>query len=433
MLPEKNQTFVLDTNVILHHADSIFSYPNAKVMIPLCVVNKLDDFKGTFTSLGKNAGIFLRRLEDLGKKGSLKDGVVLENNAKFFIYSKMSASQKLPFYFSEKKTSNQVLLTCLSLLEEKEDFVLVSNDSNLRIRAKILGIQTQPFEKQTVIIEDIYSNVKNLEFEKEQWEELQQTDAIECPDLDSFDNQYYSAKQKEKVYLFRYLKAWKRLVKIDKKKSIWNIKSKNLEQASAIDLLLNEKIFIVFLAGKAGTGKTLLALASAIEQLFQNKYKKVLVSRPFIPMGRDVGFLPGTLMEKMSPWMQPLMDALEFIASYNSKGKHFVPQEIIDKQKIELEALTYIRGRSIPNRFILIDEAQNLTPHEIKTIITRVGDNSKIVFTGDPYQIDNPYVDTYSNGLSYAMEKFKNSPLAGQVFLTKGERSKLAEMASNLL
>lgn len=429
---EAKNTFVLDTNIILYHAHSIFHYPNAEVVVPLCVINKLDDFKGSFTSSGKNASIFLHNLENLSKKKNLNGGIDLENGAKLFIYSKTS-SKELPSYFHTKKTSNQVLLTCFALLEEKKNITLISNDSNLRIRAKILGIQAQPFEEQKITINDIYSQSQELVFTKKQWAELQTTDAIEYSLPNAFENQYYFSKKEEKIFLFRYLKKWQRLLKVNQKQTIWNISSRNFEQTIAIDLLLNEKIPVLFLAGKAGTGKTLLALAAAIEQIFQNKYKKILVTRPFVPMGRDMGFLPGSLSEKISPWMQPLMDALEFIASYNNNEKFFTPQEMIDIGKIELEALTYIRGRSIPSRFILIDEAQNLTPHEVKTIITRVGENSKIVFTGDPYQIDNPYVDTYSNGLSYAMEKFKGSSLAGQVFLTKGERSKLAELAANLL
>ena len=432
--------FVLDTNVILYHANSIFHYPNAEVVIPLCVINKLDDFKESFTSSGKNANSFLHKLEILSQKGNLNEGVVLTNQAKLLIYSKTS-NKELPTYFNLKKTANQVLLACLSLTEQIEqekpdefkNIILISNDNNLRIRAKILGLQTQPFEEQKIVVDDIYASIKKLEFNQEQWHQIQTTDGIKYQPKNSFNNQYYFAKHKEKTFLLRYLDKWDRLIRANKKQSVWNITPRNLEQAAAIDLLLNKKISILFLAGKAGTGKTLLALAAAIEQLFQNKYKKILVARPFVPMGRDMGFLPGSLAEKMSPWMQPLMDALEFTASYSSNGKFFVPQELIDTGKIEIEALTYIRGRSIPSRFILIDEAQNLTPHEIKTIITRVGENSKIVFTGDPYQIDNPYVDTYSNGLFYAMEKFKSTTLAGQIFLTQGERSELAELASNLL
>ena len=428
---KKNYSYVFDTNIILHHANSIFYYPKSEVIIPFCVINKLNDFQGGFTSLGKNVNHFLQKLEDLAKDKDISKGILLKNEARLFIYSTKD-NKKLPTYFNEKKTSNQVLLACLNLKEEK-NVCLISNSNSLRLKAKLLGILAKPFEETSHVAKNIYTSTQYLETSEEQLAELKKTDAIEIDLKDTFSNQYFYTKHQDKFYLLKYLIGWKRLLRVDKKKTIWNINPRNLEQAAAIDLLLDERVPIVFLAGKAGTGKTLLALAAAIEQLTKNIYKKILVSRPFVPMGRDMGFLPGTLMEKMIPWMQPLMDALEFIASYNSTGKKFNPKEMIDNNKIELEALTYIRGRSIPKRFILIDEAQNLTPHEIKTIITRVGEDSKIVFTGDPYQIDNPYVNTYSNGLTYAMEKFKSSELAGQIFLSKGERSQLAELASNLL
>ena len=432
-IKNQNYSVVLDTNVILHHSNSIFRYQRPEVIIPLCVIHKLDDFKTSLTSLGKNASTFLRKLENLAKLGDLNQGITLENGTKLIVYHKTDTISKLPSYFNKNKTSNQVLLTCLALLAEKKNIILISNDLNLRIRAKVLKIQSLPFEEQNIDVENIYCAIEELQLTQKQWQELQTTDAIEYQPTNTFANQYYFAKKEAELYLFRFLDKWKRLHKVSNKQSVWNIKARNLEQAAAINLLLDEKIPIVFLAGKAGTGKTLLALAAAIEQLFQNKYNKILVSRPFVPMGRDIGYLPGGLVEKMNPWMQPLMDVLEFIESHSSKNKYFATQDIIDKKKIELEALTYIRGKSIPNRFILIDESQNLTPHEIKTIITRVGEKSKIVFTGDPYQIDNPYVDTYSNGLSYVMGKFKHSTLAGMVSLVKGERSQLAELAANLL
>ena len=428
---EKNCSYVFDTNIILHHANSIFCYPQSEIIIPFCVINKLNDFQGGLTSLGKNASYFFQKLEEITKDKDLSKGILLENGAKLLIYS-TQGTKKLPTYFNEKKTSSQVLLACLTLKEEK-NICLISNNNSLRLKAKLLDIPAKPFEETSNATKDIYTKIQYLEASNPQLKELKKTDAIAIELKDTFSNQYFYTKDQEKSYLLKYLEKWKRLIRVDNQKTIWNISPRSLEQAAAIDLLLDDKVPIVFLAGKAGTGKTLLALAAAIEQLTKNIYTKILVSRPFVPMGRDVGFLPGTLMEKMIPWMQPLMDALEFIASYNSKGKSFHPQKMIDNNKIELEALTYIRGRSIPKRFILIDEAQNLTRHEIKTIITRVGEDSKIVFTGDPYQIDNPYVNTYSNGLTYAMEKFKSSELAGFVFLSKGERSKLAELASNLL
>ncbi len=437
--------FVLDTNVILNNANSIFHYPNSEIIIPLCVINKLDDFKKLLNSIGRHARLFLEKIEEFQKQADLSKGISLENKTSLRIYTPNKNYQKLPSYFDTSKTSTQVLTACLLLKEETQKPVLVSNDVNLRIRAKIFGIESIPFDNKNIEIEELYEPIEKIELTNAHWQELKVSEAVNICPQNAFENKYYLAQsdpQKnnsgqnngEQNCLLRFWGKWKKLKKVKNYPHIWNINPRNFEQKAAIDLLLDPKIKIVFLAGKAGTGKTLLALASAIEQLVQlNLYSKILVARPFVPMGRDMGYLPGDIMEKITPWMQPLIDSLEFIASYNNQNRKFDYQKMIDKKLIELEALTYIRGRSIPNRFILIDEAQNLTPHEIKTIITRVGENSKIVLTGDPYQIDNPFVDTYSNGLSYVMEKMKNSALAGYVFLVKGERSELAELASNLL
>ena len=431
--------FVLDTNVILNNANSIFHYPNAEIIIPLCVINKLDDFKKLLNSVGRHARLFLEKIEEFQKQVDLSKGIALENKTSLRIYAPNKTYQKLPSYFNTSKTSTQVLTACLLLKEENQKPILVSNDVNLRIRAKIFGIESIAFDNKNIEIESLYEAIEKIELSDAQWKELEISDAVNICPQKAFENKYYlaqssSQENSKKNCLLRFWGKWKKLQKVTDHLHIWNIKPRNFEQKAAIDLLLDPKIKIVFLAGKAGTGKTLLALASAIEQLVQlNLYSKILVARPFVPMGRDMGYLPGDIIEKITPWMQPLVDSLEFIASYNNQNKKFNYQKMIDKKLIELEALTYIRGRSIPNRFILIDEAQNLTPHEIKTIITRVGENSKIVLTGDPYQIDNPFVDTYSNGLSYVMEKMKNSALAGYVFLVKGERSELAELASNLL
>ena len=432
---QNKRSYILDTNVILHNANAIFYYTNSKIIIPLCVINKLDDFKSLINSIGKNARLFLERIEELQKKGDLLKGITLENDSEIFIYPHPTEHSKLPQYFNLGKTANQVLVACLSLQEENTDFSLISNDNNLRIKAKILGIDVSPFDNKDIQIEELYEPIEEIKLTQLQWQELDATDAIDFQSKDSFDNKYYCAvNQKNKVYLLRY---WGKKQKLRRKECpsfVWNITARNQEQKAAIDLLLDPSIKIAFLAGKAGTGKTLLAMAAAIDGLLNTKsYHKILVARPFIPMGRDVGYLPGDIMEKLTPWMQPLLDTLEFITTCSTQKKSFSYTDLIDKKLIELEALTYIRGRSIPNRFILIDEAQNLTPHEIKTIITRVGENSKIVFTGDPYQIDNPFVDTYSNGLSYVMDRMKNSSLAGHIFLVKGERSELAELASNLL
>ena len=329
---------------------------------------------------------------------------------------------------------NRILSVALKVKNDKpeERTVFVTQDVNLRVRADALGLRAEDFEHDKISIDELYSGWVDLDVPGDQ------VDLLFDPPLQP--NQYVMIRAQANpshTALCRYdeesgnLKAIRRL-----RKGVWGIRPRNKEQQYALDLLLNDDIKLVTLVGKAGTGKTLLAIAAGLHRTMEDKtYQKLLVSRPIFPLGRDIGYLPGDLEDKLNPWMQPIYDNIELLMGISREDRHKGRgyEELLDMGFVEIEPLTYIRGRSIPNQFILVDEAQNLTPHEVKTILTRVGDNTKIVLTGDAYQIDNPYVDSSNNGLTYVVERFKEQAMAGHITLQKGERSALAELAANLL
>jgi PhoH-like ATPase len=324
---------------------------------------------------------------------------------------------------------------------------LVTKDVNLRVRGDALGLATLDYDAEKIDIQELYGGTRELEVPGAAIDAFYQDGgtALDAPDLRA--NEYLLLKDEQNAghtALARYDGTHKRALPVKKlREGVWGIRPRNKEQHYALDLLLNDDIKLVTLVGKAGTGKTLLAIAAGLQKVVEETgYIKLLVSRPVYPLGRDIGFLPGDIEEKLNPWMQPIYDNVEFLLGFNKDTKDAKDKknggnrsyaEMLELGYIEIEPLTYIRGRSIPNQYMIVDEAQNLTPHEVKTIITRVGDGTKIVLTGDPYQIDNPYVDSGNNGLTTVVERFKNEPIAGHVTLTRGERSALAELASNIL
>jgi PhoH-like ATPase len=318
--------------------------------------------------------------------------------------------------------------------------IFVTKDVNLRIRADALGLTAMDFEGERIDIEELYSGMIELPASAADVDAFFTQGSLAMTEAHLNANQYVLLRDRENPShsaLGRFDGVAKKLVQLRKiRDGVWGIRPRNKEQHCALDLLLADDIKLLTLVGKAGTGKTMLALAAGLQKVVEETiYSKLLVSRPIFPLGRDVGYLPGDLEQKLNPWMQPIYDNVEFLMGLSKterkSGRSY--QELIDMGFIEIEPLTYIRGRSIPNQFIIVDEAQNLTPHEVKTIITRVGEATKVVLTGDPYQIDNPYVDATSNGLTTVVEKFKGESLAGHITLSKGERSQLAELASNVL
>ena len=440
------KNFVLDTNVLLHDPRSIFSFGDNDVVVPIYVIEEIDNFKRDLSSLGRNARQVARYLDDFRAQGKLAEGVPL-GDGKGTIRVLFS-ERELPRHLADSHGSvdSRILAVALELSdrEKPRPVVFVSKDTNLRIRADALGLHAEDYDVEEVALDELWSGVAEVDVGAAEVNDFYTAGfvAVGAPEADApppnefvvlrdRDNPQHSAVGKYSAAKQGYVP----LIKIPKE-GVWGIRPRNKEQAFAVDLLLNDDVRLVTIVGKAGTGKTLLAIAAGLQRTMEDGvYQKLLVSRPIFPLGRDIGYLPGDVEEKLNPWMQPIFDNVEYLMnlsrSEKKQGRGY--HELMDLGILEIEPLTYIRGRSIPNQFMIVDEAQNLTPHEVKTIITRAGDGTKIVLTGDPYQIDNPYVDQTNNGLIHVVNRFKNERLAGHITMSKGERSPLAELAANLL
>jgi len=436
------KTYILDTNVLLHDPQAIFRFDDNDLVIPITVIEEIDRFKKDQSEIGRNARQISRLLDGFRKQAHLIEGVTLEKGGvlKVAIFTE-EALKRLPPELRSDQGDNRILAVALKMQEQSQfPVVFVTKDTNLRIKADAVGLPAEDYESDKVSIDELYSGTAQLMVEKEEVDRFYGQGYLESPE-EFLPNQFVTLVETANpshTALCRYQSTLRRLVPLIRppKEGVWGIHSRNREQQFAFDLLLNDDIQLVTLVGKAGTGKTLLAIAGGLlKSADEGSYSRLLVSRPIFPMGRDLGFLPGDVEEKLAPWMQPIFDNVELLlGSVEERGKRKRGyKELVDMGILEIEPLTYIRGRSIPKQFMIVDEAQNLTPHEIKTIITRAGEGTKIVLTGDPYQIDNPYVDSSSNGLAYVVEKFKGQEISGHVTLTKGERSCLAELAANLL
>jgi PhoH-like ATPase len=434
--------FVLDTNVLIHDPRAIFQFADNEVVIPIFVLEEVDQFKKEASERGRNAREVARMLDALREKGGrLSDGVPLPDSGGRLRVA--SAARSVPTTLREAQIADHlILMVALDVRDFAKDeaTIFVTKDVNLRIRADALGLTSMDYEAERIDIDELYSGMTEMPVAGPDVDTFYAQGALPLPENGLKANQYVLLRDRDNPShsaIGRFDGTAKKLVPLRKlRDGVWGIRPRNKEQHCALDLLLCDDIKLVTLIGKAGTGKTMLALAAGLQKVVEEQlYSKMLVSRPIFPLGRDVGYLPGDIEEKLNPWMQPIYDNVEYLMglSKQERGKGRSYQELIDMGYIEIEPLTYIRGRSIPNQFIIVDEAQNLTPHEVKTIITRVGEQTKVVLTGDPYQIDNPYVDATSNGLTTVVEKFKGEPVAGHVTLSKGERSALAELASNVL
>ncbi|HET6282948.1 MAG TPA: PhoH family protein [Polyangia bacterium] len=433
--------FVLDTNVLIHDPGAMLQFADNEVVIPIFVLEEIDQFKKEASERGRNAREVARVLDRLRKDGArLSEGATLGSGGKLRV---ASAARSVPTTLREAQIADHlILMVALDVRDANQDgpTIFVTKDVNLRIRADALGLTAMDFEGERIDIEELYSGMIELPVSAADVDAFFTQGSLAMTEAHLNANQYVLLRDRETPShsaLGRYDGNSKKLVPLRKiRDGVWGIRPRNKEQHCALDLLLADDIKLLTLVGKAGTGKTMLALAAGLQKVVEETtYSKLLVSRPIFPLGRDVGYLPGDLEQKLNPWMQPIYDNVEFLMGLSKterkSGRSY--QELIDMGFIEIEPLTYIRGRSIPNQFIIVDEAQNLTPHEVKTIITRVGEATKVVLTGDPYQIDNPYVDATSNGLTTVVEKFKGESLAGHITLSKGERSQLAELASNVL
>jgi PhoH-like ATPase len=440
------KTFILDTNVILHDSSSILQFQENDVVIPLTVIEELDHFKRGSQVINLNAREFARTLDSLTGTAIFNGGVSLgKGKGKVRVGFSHGISSEIRELFTEDNPDHRILSVAMDTVKKQKDpasVILVTKDVNLRMKAKALGIHAEDYTTDRVSsVEELYSGKEIVEdFDDDLIIKLFQAPfEIEAKKIikklhsEPVPNKYYIFRNPNRSVLAYLDKEMEFFRKIDKN-TIYGIKPRNAEQTFAVEALTNNDIPLVSLTGKAGTGKTLLALASALNA--RKNYRQIYVARPIVPLSnKDIGFLPGDVQSKIEPYMQPLWDNLRVIQDQFSETdkQHQAINSMIKDNKLVIEALSYIRGRSLQRIYFIVDEAQNLTPHEIKTIITRVGEGSKIVFTGDIYQIDHPYLDSQSNGLSYLIDHFMGQKLYSHINLEKGERSVLAELAANLL
>ncbi len=453
------KTFVLDTNVLLHSADSLNSFEDNEIVIPIVVLDEIDKFKKGSSEINRNARLFIKKLDQLRLQGSLTDGIELPNGGILKVVidlGKNTLAKLLPDGI-ENSNDNRILAHVLALKKENKNqkTILVSKDINMRVKADAMGITAEDYEADKVEINELYTGQTEIYISPEEMSDFYKTGKMTKHIEDLKPNEYVTminSNNPNGTALGRYDSIMREIVPLKIEDSIFGITPRNREQRFAADMLLNDKIKLVTLMGKAGTGKTLLALAAGLSKVIGSsdvydadeevtKFRKLNVYRPIVPMGKDIGYLPGREEDKIHPYMYPIYDNLEYLLHDDSfkkddekfSGTNITAKYLQDAEKLEVKALTYIRGRSLPYQIILVDEAQNLTPHEAKTIITRAGEGTKIILTGDINQIDNPYIDSTSNGLAYIVERFKYQNLAAHVTLTKGERSDLAELAATLL
>ncbi len=434
----KRRKVVIDTNVILFDAFALLKFGDADIHIPFAVIEEVDKFKRDQGENGRNARQFSRFVDVLREKGSLANGVQIDNHETMVYITTDLGMSGLPAELDQAKADNRILSTALALQKQhpRTKVELITKDINLRIKADVYGIYATDYDTSNVDQESLYEGYLEINVAPDKIDQFYKTKKIEV-EQKVYGNQYVILKDNSNPNhsaIGRYSLTEKAIIPLlNPPDSIWGIQARNVEQSFALDALLNDEIQMVSLVGKAGTGKTLLAIAAGLfKTLDEGRYQRLLVSRPIFPMGRDIGYLPGDIEQKLNPWMQPIFDNVEFLMGADKKAQGRA-QELINQGMLNIEPLTYIRGRSIPKQYLIVDEAQNLTPHEIKTIVTRAGSGTKIVLTGDVYQIDNPYVDSANSGLTHAVERFKGKSIAAHVTLTKGERSPLAELAANIL
>lgn len=438
------KVFVLDTSVLLYDPSSIFKFGKNTVQIPLVVIEELDRFKRDPNENGRNARTFSRYVDQLRKRGSIAEGVHLDNGGKFLISMRKQGEEGAHHHpYIDLSLNDNIILSCaLEAKREGKEVTLITRDINLRLKADVLGVQGDDYGAKNITLDEIYAGSRVFEVKASRLQEFEDHRFLSLGDGEIEKicaNEYLIVEEKGNPnhrLLGRFSLKKRGIVPlVRRREGLWGIYPKNVEQEFAIDALLCEDMKLVSLTGKAGTGKTLLAIAAGLElALNQQSYSRILISRPIMPVGRDIGFLPGDLEEKLSPWMQPVFDNLDFIFEKKEKSQNSKSwKSLMDQGILHVEPLTYIRGRSIPHQYLLVDESQNLSPHEIKTIVTRAGEETKIVLTGDCEQVDSPYLDSINNGLTYCIEKFKGEDIKGHVLLKVGERSVLSEVASKLL
>ncbi len=465
--PSSRKHFVLDTNVLLHNPEALFMFADNMVVIPFTVIEELDQFKKGNDDIGRNARQCIRHLDSLRRKGKLSEGVAWNGHGGSIKIE--LETPDLPPNISQDAPDNRIIAVAWAHMKAGDRTVFISKDINARIKSDALGIPTADFEAQKVDADRLYTGYIEAKAPGSLIDRLYSEKQLPLADLlphvtppadpdappdaapqrelsPVIGNQFlllHDEDDPSHTGLGRRLADTDHVIPVTApRKHVFGLVARNVQQTMALDLLLDDEIKLVTLLGTAGSGKTLLALAAALAKtLNEKRYDRVLVARPIMPMGRDIGYLPGDIEEKLTAWMQPIFDNLTYLlstrgaASQHAESK--TPEQRIkslrDGGQLILEPLTYIRGRSIPNQFMIVDEAQNLTPHEVKTIASRVGEGTKLVLTGDVKQIDNPYLDSSSNGLSYMVEALKGNGIVGHIMLAKSERSALASLVVDKL
>ncbi|MGO9409540.1 MAG: PhoH family protein [Spirochaetia bacterium] len=441
LLSGSNKIFVLDTNVILHDHACISSFQEHNVVIPITVLEEIDKFKKGNEIINFNAREFSRKLDAMGGDKLLSDGIPLPSGGTLVVETNVKRDGLLGDVFWEDKPDHRIISTAFNMAKEygKDRVILVSKDINIRMKAKSIGVKAEDYETGKILnMDELYKGKDILQdVDGGLIDELFQEGTIAREKVpltrDPFPNEYFIIRNQNKSTLAVYNAEEKAFRHIQKRRA-YGIEPRNAEQTFSLDALFNENIPLVTLAGKAGTGKTLMALAAALEK--RSSYKQIYLARPIVPLSnRDIGFLPGDIKSKLDPFMQPLFDNLTLIQNQfeETAPEYKRIHDLVENGKLVITPLAYIRGRHLSKIYFIIDEAQNLTPHEVKTIITRAGEGTKVVFTGDPYQIDTPYLDSRSNGLTCLIDRMKGESLYAHITLEKGERSRLAELASNIL
>lgn len=435
------KNYILDTNVLLHDPNSILNFEDNHVLIPIEVIEEIDRFKRDSSERGQNARSVSRMLDDLRKRGSLSEGVKLDNGGRLKIIFRDEKSHGASNGNGKMTVDSRIVALAQQIQKSssRRKTVLISKDINLRLKADALGLAAEDYETDRVSVTDLYSGMFELMLPETEIAAFRANGELPLKKTGKYwPNEFCTLIEDanpKRTALAKVDPTGTKLIPIvDCREGIYGIRPRNREQHFAFDALLDERIKLVTLMGKAGTGKTLLAMAAGLKRtVLDREYRRLVVARPTVSMGKELGFLPGSLEEKLNPWMQPIHDALEMLGDLNMGHDSRRTTDLMRNGSIVVEALSYIRGRSIAHQFMIIDEAQNLTPLEVKTIITRVGNGTKIVFTGDPWQIDNPYVDSSSNGFNYIVSRFRRHAIAAHVEMQKGERSELAELAANIL
>jgi len=437
------RTFVIDTNVLLYDPRAIFVFQEHDLVIPMTVIEEIDQFKKDLSEVGRNARMVSRYLDRMREKGSLREGVITDGGGRIRV-DYTTHGPDLPITWGPENNDNRILRSVLRLQRELAGNVaFITRDTNMRLKCDALGIPAEDYQNARIDVDEQYTGIVERQVAGSVIDELYANSRCPMDVVENVQPQQIvvlsAAEAPNKTAMARVDSVRKQLKLVGRhNEGVWGIRARNKEQLFALELLLDDSVHLVTLNGVAGTGKTLLAIACGLKKVADDaSFRKLLVSRPIFPLGRDIGFLPGDLEQKLNPWMKPIFDNLELLLStrndHDRSSREPEYTYLLDQKIIEVEPLTYIRGRSIPSQYLIIDEAQNLTPHEVKTVLTRAGEGTKVVMTGDPNQIDNPYVDAMSNGLTYTVERFKQSHLAGHITLRKGERSELAELAARLL